>query len=122
MFAKIFSSCIRTYDTGINTLRNTTEWRKIRASRLKYQTECAQTLVCNASVITPEGGCGLNEIHAFQIFFARLGIVIIIYSFQRFGRGDKPIYDGTKFVLDTNNIIKHSLSITNYITNCITKH
>ena len=63
-----------------------TEWTKIRASRLKYQTECAQTFVCDASVIIPEGGCGLNEIHAFQIFSARLGIVIIIYSFQRFGR------------------------------------
>ena len=50
------------------------------------------------------------------MFFARLGIVIIIYSFQRFGRGDKPMYDGTKFVLDTNNIIKHSLRIMYYET------
>ena len=71
MFAKIFSSCIRTC---------VHEWTKIRASRLKYQTECAQTLVRDASVIIRDGGCGLNEIHAFQIFFARLGIVIIIYS------------------------------------------
>ena len=39
-----------------------------------------------------------------------------MYSFQRFGRGDKPIYDGTKFVFDTNNIIKHSLRIMYYET------
>ena len=63
MFTKIFSSCIRTCDTGTNTLRNTTGWTKIRASRLKYQTECAQNLVRDASVIIPEAGCGLNEIH-----------------------------------------------------------
>ena len=90
------------------------EWEKIRNSRQKYQTECAQNLVRNASVIIPEAGCGLDEIHVFQTFFARIGIAIIIYSFQRFGRGDKPLYDGSKFVLDTNNIIKHTLRIMYY--------
>ena len=45
------------------------EWIKIRATCQKYQTECAQNLVRDASVIIPEAGCGLNEIHAFQIFF-----------------------------------------------------
>ena len=51
------------------------DWEKIRDARQKYQTECAQNLVRDASVIIPEAGCGLNEIHTFQIFFARLGIV-----------------------------------------------
>ena len=52
----------------------------------------------------------------FNFFFARLGIVIIIYSFQKFGRGDKPMYDDTKFVLDTNNIIKRTLRVMYYET------
>ena len=44
------------------------EWTQIRATHLKYQTECAQNLVRDTSVIIQEAGCGLNEIHAFQIF------------------------------------------------------
>lgn len=59
------------------------------------QRELAQQLTRNAGVAIPEEGCGIREIELFQHYFVRDNIAIVVYNFNTFGRGEKPLYDGT---------------------------
>ena len=54
-------------------------------------------------------GCGINEIHQFQLYYAPLNTFIIVYGDENFGKGEAPIYDGTRFVLDIGFEIGYTL-------------
>ena len=52
-----------------------------------------------------------EEIHRFQILFATRATAVIVYSFRNFARGYPPLYDGTRFVMDTHRRITDKLRI-----------
>ena len=58
-----------------------------------------------ANIQVPIRGCGLEEIHRFQIFFATRATALVVYSFRNFARDYPPLYDGTRFVMDTHSCV-----------------
>ena len=48
------------------------------------QKGAAEELLNLANVQVPIRGCGLEEIHRFQIFFATCAIALVVYSFRNF--------------------------------------
>ena len=75
-------------------------WNLIRRSNGTVQKRAAAELLNLANVQVPVRGCGLEEIHRFQIFFATRATAVVVYSFRNFARGHPPLYDGTRFVMD----------------------
>ena len=67
-----------------------------------------------ATVQVPIRGCGLEEIHRFQIFFATRATALVVYSFRNFARCYPPLYDGTRFVMDTHGCLTNTLRIMYY--------
>ena len=56
-------------------------------------------------------GCGVQEIQNFQMFFSTHVTAIVVYNFSTFARGQPPLYDGTRFVIDSHGSIVHTLRI-----------
>lgn len=86
-------------------------WLKICRRNRREQKIQAQKLVDRAGVVIPRDGCGLGEIHKFQVFFAPQQVAITIFNFQTFGRGGAPLYDGTAFVKNLGFDIIYTLRI-----------
>jgi len=49
----------------------------------------------SVGVVIPEESCGIHEIERFQLYLAAENTAIVVYDFNTFGRGEKPLYDGT---------------------------
>ncbi|OXU17784.1 hypothetical protein TSAR_016850 [Trichomalopsis sarcophagae] len=77
----------------------------------KWQKEKAIKLVNSARVVIPETGCGIPEIKLFEEYYACLDVAIIVY---RFARGEKPIHDGSEYVHNLDNTVRHTLRIMYY--------
>ncbi|OXU19315.1 hypothetical protein TSAR_015601 [Trichomalopsis sarcophagae] len=58
---------------------------------------------CNARVVIP-------EIKLFQEDYACLDVAIVVYSFQGFAGGEKPLHDGSEYVYNVGNIFSGSAS------------
>ena len=108
--------CAHTYAIrgDVRTGQLQTAWNKIRQCNGKLQREKALQLCHAARVVIPETGCGIAEIKLFQEYYACLDVAIIVYSFQGFARGDKPIFDGTDFVNGVGNNVRFTLRIMYY--------
>lgn len=89
-------------------------WETIRCSRSVEQRERAQELVRDARVTMPENGCGLFEIQRFQNHLALDRIAIVVYNFQTFGRGGRPLFDGTDYVRNSFGNVQFTLNIMYY--------
>ena len=83
-------------------------WKKIRKGG-NLQKLAAKQLERDAGVNIPDAGCGLNEIHQFQIYLAHQGVCIVVYDDVNFGKGELPIYDGKRYVLDSDSEIFYIL-------------
>ncbi|XP_036144598.1 uncharacterized protein LOC118646236 [Monomorium pharaonis] len=89
-------------------------WNSVRCRTSALQRELAMELTRNASVVVPEEGCGIPEIDRFQRFFATENIAIVIYNFSTFGRGEKPLYDGTTILGELGREPSFRLNIMYY--------
>ena len=83
-------------------------------ARNNAQKGASEKLLNLANVQVSIRGCGLEEIHRFQIFFATRATALVVYSFRNFARGYPPVYDGTRFVMDTHGCITNTLRIMYY--------
>lgn len=66
-----------------NCMKNGIPWGKT----FSLQRKLVKELTRNAGVVVPEEDCVLPEIERFQRYFAPQDIVILVYSFNIFGRG-----------------------------------
>ena len=89
-------------------------WKIIRDSTGLEQRERAEELVRDANVVIPPNGCGLPEIRQFQAHLARDQVAIVVYNFQSFGRGGRPLFDGTNYVQNAFGDVKFTLRILFY--------
>ena len=89
-------------------------WNLIRRNNGSVQKGAAEELLNLANVQVPIRGCGLEEIHRFQIFFATRATALVVYSFRNFALGYPPLYDGTRFVMDTHGCVTNTLRIMYY--------
>ena len=58
------------------------KWSEIRQECGLKQKLMALKLERDAGVIVPEIGCGPQEIHLFQIYYANLGVCVSVYDSQ----------------------------------------
>ena len=89
-------------------------WISIWESNGRVQKEAAEELVKLSNTEVPSNGCGIEEVHRFEKFFSTHATAIVVYNFSTFGRGNPPLYDGTRFVIDTYGGILHTLRIIYY--------
>ena len=89
-------------------------WNLIRHSNSSVQKEAAEHIMSLSATKVPTDGCGIEEIHKLQIFFAGHATAIVVYNFCSFGRGSLPLYDGTRFVIDTHGCIEYTLRLMYY--------
>lgn len=89
-------------------------WCQIRNGLRGAQHTAATELARNAGVTIPRRGCGLREIHRFQEYLARAGLVIVVYEFLTFGKRVPALYNGRDTVLAVTNRIQHTLYILYY--------
>jgi len=66
------------------------KWNSIRCRNSVSQRELALQLMRNAGITISEEGCGIHEIKRFQRFLTAENVVIIVYNFSTFGRGENP--------------------------------
>ncbi|XP_036147283.1 uncharacterized protein LOC118647134 [Monomorium pharaonis] len=76
--------------------------------------ELALELVRNAGVVIPEEGCGIPQIERFQRFLLPENIAILVYNFSTFGRGEKPLYDGSALLGSLGREPSYCLNIMYY--------
>lgn len=86
-------------------------WNSVRQENGKLQKSLALKLSRRVGIEIPRNGCGLNEIYAFQLHFARKGVAIVIYNFTEFGTGQPPMFDGTELVLRTRGNVRFTLRV-----------
>ena len=91
-----------------NGMKNENEIR--RECGLK-QKSIALKLERDAGVNVPEIWCGPQEIPQFQIYYANLGVCVIVYDSQTLGTGENPIYDGTVFLTASDIDILYTLKV-----------
>ena len=89
-------------------------WNNITRGKNRTQTTAALDLINCAGVNVPSAGCGYNEIIIFQEHLATHGIAVVVYTFQNFGRGDLPLYNGTRYVIDIYKSVLYTLNIMYY--------
>ena len=80
-------------------------WNLIRRNNGSALKRAAEELLNLANVQIPIRGCGLEEIHRFQIFFATRATALVVYSFRNFARGFPPLYDGAHTLLLTHEVV-----------------
>jgi len=90
------------------------KWKAIRYPHSLLPCECALQLTRSAGVVIPEEGCGIREIERFQRYFAADNIAIVVYNFNTFGRGEKPLYDGTEILASPECESSRRLNILYY--------
>lgn len=78
---------------------NHVAWNKIRQENGLLQKKLAKDLVRHLRIEVPQNGCGLNEIHEFQSYFARKGTAIVINNYRDFGTGRPCLFDGTEITI-----------------------
>ncbi|XP_072766581.1 uncharacterized protein [Anoplolepis gracilipes] len=90
------------------------KWNAVRTPQSSLQKELANQLTRNAGVVIPEEGCGIREIERFQQHLAVDNIAIIVYDFNTFARGGKPMYDGTAILASLRREPTLTLNIMYY--------
>ncbi|XP_067216278.1 uncharacterized protein [Linepithema humile] len=70
-------------------------WNAVRTRNSSSQRELAGELTKKVGIAIPEVGCGIREIEHFQQYLAAENVAIIVYNSDTFGRGGKPLFDGT---------------------------
>ena len=99
----------------IRTGRLHETWSKVRVSRGRYQKNLAMELLQLASVTPSEdGGCGLDDLTNFQLYFALQATAIIVYASSEFGKGSAPLYNGSDIVIEKAGKIEYTIYLLYY--------
>ena len=91
-------------------------WNRIRNETGRTQRTAAEELVRLADVSIGDEGCGLQDVDKFQTYWATRGTAVVVYAFNNFGKGNRPLYDGTNIVMSTYGCVEHTLRIMYYAT------
>lgn len=89
-------------------------WNAVRRPNSVLQRSFAQDLTERAGVVIPREGCGIREIECFQRFLAADNIAIVVYNADTFGKGERPLFDGSGVLNALGHEPSHKLNIMYY--------
>ncbi|XP_025160522.1 uncharacterized protein LOC112589873 [Harpegnathos saltator] len=90
------------------------KWNSVRKQYSILQRDLAVQLTRKAGVCIPEEGYSIPEIEHFQHYFVSNDIVIVVYYFSSFVRGEPPMYDGSSVLTSHGREAKMTLNIMYY--------